>query len=312
MRIRYLGALLLLGAVWGASFLFIKIGVAELAPETLVALRLIVAAIVLLVVLYARGLRLPMSARVWGDFLFLGMVGLIFPYMLITWSEQSIPSGMAAILNATTPLFAVLATYVWTREEQLSGLRLLGVALGFIGVVIAVGIKDLDLARADTQAQLAVLLAAACYAVSGVYGRRAFRGMPALVPATGQMIAGALIILPIALVVRGIPSPLPSPKALGAVLTLAVFGTALAYILLYWLMGRIGATRASMVTYLLPPFALLYGALFLREPIVLNALLGLGLVVVGILLANGVLGRSTFSRRLTTLADATHETRNVN
>jgi len=95
-------------------------------------------------------------------------------------------------------------------------------------------------------------------------------------------------------------------------LTLAVFGTALAYILLYWLMGRIGATRTSMVTYLLPPFALLYGALFLREAIVLNALLGLGLVVAGILLANGVLGRSMFSRRLTTLADGTHETRNVN
>jgi drug/metabolite transporter (DMT)-like permease len=297
MRIRYLGVLLLLGAVWGASFLLIKIGVQEMAPETLVMLRLVIAAIVLLGVLYARGLRLPTHWRTWADFLFLGLVGLIFPYLLITWSEQSIPSGMAAILNATTPLFSVLVAYFWTREERLTGLRLLGMALGFAGVVVAVGIEDLDLARTDTRAQLAVLAAAACYAITGIYARRAFRGMPALVPATGQMLAGALLITPYALLVRGIPSPLPSATAIWAVVALAVFGTALAYILLYWLMERIGATRSSMVTYLLPPFALAYGALFLSEAIALNALLGLVLVVVGILLANGMLTVSMFSKR---------------
>jgi drug/metabolite transporter (DMT)-like permease len=289
MRTRYLGILLLLGAVWGASFLLIKIGVQEMAPETLVALRLIIASLVLLGVLYARGMRLPARWRTWADFLFLGVVGLIVPYLLITWSEQSIPSGMAAILNATTPLFSVLVAYLWTREERLSGLKLLGVGLGFAGVVVAVGIEDLDLSRADTQAQLAVLGAAACYAVSGIYARRAFRGMPALVPATGQMLAGALLIAPYALIVRGFPAPLPSATALGAVVALAVAGTALAYILLYWLMERIGATRSSMVTYLLPPFALVYGALFLHERIALSALIGLLLVVAGILLANGVL-----------------------
>src|SRR6476646_5880809 len=151
MRMRYLGVLLLLGAVWGASFLFIKIGVQEMAPETLVMLRLVFASIVLLGVLYARGLRLPARWRTWADFLFLGVVGLIFPYLLITWSEQTIPSGMAAILNATTPLFSLLLAYVWTREERIGGLRLLGLVLGFAGVVVAVGIEDLDVARADTQ-----------------------------------------------------------------------------------------------------------------------------------------------------------------
>src|SRR6266508_1131444 len=284
MQLRNLGVLLLLGAVWGASFLFIKLGVQAMAPEVLVALRLIIASIVLIGVLYARGLRLPANLRVWGDFLFLGVVGLIFPYLLITWSEQSIPSGMAAILNATTPLFSVLLTYIWTREEQLSGLRLLGVAIGFVGVVIAVGIADLDLSRADTRAQLAVLLAAACYGVAGIYGRRAFRDMPALVPATGQMLAGAIIITPLALALRG-------------VVALAVFGTAFAYILLYWLMARMGATRTSMVTYLLPPFALVYGALFLHKVIELNALLGLVLVGFGILLANGVLRVPVIGKR---------------
>ena len=136
---------------------------------------------------------------------------------------------------------------------------------------------------------MAVLGAAACYGWAGIYGRRAFRGMPALVPATGQLLAGAIIAAPLALALRGIPSPTPSPTALGAVLALAILGTSAAYILLYWLMERIGATRTSMVTYLLPPFALVYGALFLREAITLDALLGLGLVVVGILLTNGML-----------------------
>jgi drug/metabolite transporter (DMT)-like permease len=286
MQLRNLGMLLLLGAVWGASFLFIKIGVQAMPPEILVALRLTIASTVLIGVLYVRGLRLPTSLRVWGDFLFLGVVGLIFPYLLITWSEQSIPSGMAAILNATTPLFSVLLAYIWTREEQLSGLRLLGVAIGFAGVVVAVGIADLDLSRADTRAQIAVLLAASCYGVAGIYGRRAFRNIPALVPATGQMLAGAIIITPIALALRGIPSPMPSALALGAVAALAVFGTAFAYVLLYWLMARMGATRTSM-----------YGALFLREAIELNALLGLGLVILGILLANGVIRAPMLSKR---------------
>ena len=120
-------------------------------------------------------------------------------------------------------------------------------------------------------------------------GRRAFRGMPALVPATGQLLSGAILAVPYALLLRGLPTAAPSATALGAVLALAVLGTAAAYILLYWLMERIGATRTSMVTYLLPPFALVYGTLFLREAITLDAVLGLGLVVVGILLANGVL-----------------------
>jgi drug/metabolite transporter (DMT)-like permease len=299
MQLKYLGALLLLGAVWGASFLFIKIGVQEMPPEMLVTLRLVVAAAILLATLYARGLRLPRGRRMWGHFLFTGSVGLIAPYVLITWGEQSISSGMAAILNATTPLFTVLLAYLWTREERLTAAKLLGVAVGFAGVVVAIGVADLRLGSAGLPGQLAVLLAAACYGANAVYSRRAFRGVPPLVSATGQMFAGALLLTPFALALRGIPARLPSATALGAVLALAVLGTALAYILVYWLIERLGATRTSMVTYLLPPFALLYGALFLSEPVHLNALLGLALVVAGILLANGMLRRPTMRRQTT-------------
>lgn len=289
MQTRYLSVLMLLGALWGASFLFIKIGVQEMPPETLVAIRLVVGAAVLTAALYARGLRMPASLRTWGDLAFVGVFGMVVPYVLITWGEQHIASGMASILNATMPLFTVLLTYVWTREEQLSGLRLIGVLVGFVGVLIAVGVEHLSLGAADTQGHLAVLLAALCYAITGIYARRAFRGMPALIPATGQMLTGAVVITPIALALHGIPSPAPSPLALGAVLALGVFGTAFAYILSYWLLERIGAARNSMVTYLLPPFALVYGALFLGERITVDALAGLGLVIVGILLSNGMI-----------------------
>jgi drug/metabolite transporter (DMT)-like permease len=297
VQLKYLGALLLLGATWGASFLFIKIGVREMPPETLVMLRLMVAAVILLVILYARGLRLPMSWRMWRHFMFTGSIGLIVPYVLITWGEQSIPSGMAAILNATTPLFTVLFVYLGTRQERLTGLKLLGLAIGFVGVIVAVGVGELSLSSASLQGQLAVLVAAACYGLNGVYSKRAFNGISPLVAATGQMLAGTLLLSPIALARHGIPTPLPSAMALGSVLALGVLGTALAYILLYWLIEGIGATRSSMVTYLLPPFALLYGALFLSEPVHLNAVAGLALVVVGILLANGVLRSHTVSKQ---------------
>ena len=302
MQTRYLGALVLLGAVWGASFLLIQIGVREMPPTILVALRLIVASVILIGVLFVRGLRLPARPRAWGDFLFTGVIGLVLPYLLITWGEQYIPGSMTAILNATTPLFSMLLAYFWTREERLNGLKLLGVALGFVGVLVAVGVTGLSLSSASTQGQLAVLGAALCYAITGLYGRRAFRGLPPLIPATGQMLAGAIVITPIALAAYDIPA-MPSALALGAVLALAVFGTALAYIVLYWLLDHLGATRTSMVTYLLPPFALLYGALFLREAITAGGLLGLGLVIGGILLANGVIGRASLIWRIVSLAD---------
>lgn len=289
VQIRHLGVLLLLGAVWGTSFLFIKIGVAELPPELLVTGRLIIAATCLVTVLYVRGLRLPTQGRVWRDFLFVGIVGVVLPFWLITWGEQTIPSGMAAILNGTTPLFTALLAYIGTREERLSGLRLLGIGIGFIGVLVAVGINDLSLTNTNTLGELAVLVAALCYGISGLYGRRAFRGLPALLPATGQILTGALVITPLALAAHGIPSAFLSFRTIGAVVGLALFGTVIAYILFYWLIERIGATRTSMVTYLLPPFALVYGTLLLGEPITWRAVIGLLLVIIGILLTNGVL-----------------------
>jgi drug/metabolite transporter (DMT)-like permease len=217
---------------------------------------------------------------------------------LITWGEQHISSGLTAILNATTPLFSILLALLWTHEERLSPLRTLGVLLGFVGVVVAVGVRQLDLASGSTWGQLAILGASACYGLAGIYGRRAFRGMPPLLPAAGTMLAGALVIAPAALLLNGLPAQAPPAQAVAGVAALTLLCTVLAYIIYYWLLDQIGAARSSMVTYLLPPFALLYGWLWLREEIAANVLLGLALVLVGIFIANGALAwRSVFTAR---------------
>ncbi len=285
---RYLVVLFLLGAIWGTSYLFIKVAVRELPPETVVSGRLLLGALVLLAVLAARGQRLPVSPRVWRDFLIVGITAVVLPFTLISWGEKSISSGMAAILTGTAPLFAVLGAAFWTREERMSGTRLLGVGLGFAGVVVAVGLRDFSLTSSSSRGQLAVLGAACCYGLSGLYMRRAFRGIPPLIPAAGQLVAGSLVITPIALARHGVPA-LPSAEVSGAMLGLGLLCTAVAYILLYWLMERIGAVRAVMVTYLMPPFALLYGWLLLDERLGANAILGLLVVVGGILITNGLL-----------------------
>jgi drug/metabolite transporter (DMT)-like permease len=289
MPIRYLAGLFALGAIWGAAFMLIKIAVAEISPAALVAVRLVIAVAILLGVLYARGLRLPRNGRVWRDFLVVGVIGVVLPFTLISWGQQYIPSSITAILNAAIPLLSVLLSYVWMREERLSGLKLAGLGVGFAGVALAVSGDGLSLASAGTQGQLAVLAAAACYAVSGMYGRRAFQGMAPLVPATGQLTAGALVMAPLVPLLGGLPQTLPSAGAMAALLALAVFPTAVAYILFYWIMDHIGATRTSTVTYLIAPFGLLFGALFLHEEVGPGAIGGLALVILGILVANGVL-----------------------
>jgi drug/metabolite transporter (DMT)-like permease len=289
MQPKYLGGLFVLGAIWGAAFMLIKISVGEIGPAALVAIRLVIAVLLLLAVLYLRGLRLPTSARAWGDFFVAGFIGVVLPFTLITWGQQFIPSSLTGILNGAVPLFSVLLGYFWAGEERFGGLKLLGLCLGFAGVIMAVGPEDLSLASSGTQGQLAVLGATLCYAVTGLYARRAFRGMPPLIPATGQLLTGALVMLVATPFLGGYPSTLPSAQAIGAVLTLAVLCTAVAYILLYWIMDNIGATRTSMVTYLIAPFGLLFGALFLNERVQPGALAGLALVITGILLTNGVI-----------------------
>jgi drug/metabolite transporter (DMT)-like permease len=212
---------------------------------------------------------------------------MVMPFSLIGWGEQYINSGLAAILVATTPLFTLLLAYLWTQEERLRPLQTLGVGLGFLGVAVAMNVLQLELTSSSTLGRLAVLGAAFCYAFVAIYGRRAFRGMPAMVPATGTMIGGTFCIVPLALLLDGLPTLTPTSKALTGVLGLTLLSTATAYILYYWILARLGSARTTMVTYLIPIFALLFGWLWLGETIGLHTVVGLMLVLLGIMVANG-------------------------
>jgi drug/metabolite transporter (DMT)-like permease len=292
MSWRQLGMLFALSAIWGSSFLFIKISVHEIAPMTLVAARLLLAFLVLLGVMRAQGLRLPRDAGTWWAFALLGVLGLIIPFWLITWGEQYISSSLAAILLATTPLLNVLLTVFVMRAERLALVRVLGLLLGFAGVIVAMG-EGLELG-ASLLGRLAVVGAALCYAVSALYARARFRGMNPLTLSTGQMLTGSLLAIPAALVLDPLPMAVPSLLALGSLLALAVVGTAFAYILFYALLDGVGAARSSLVTYLVPGFALVYGVLLLGEPFSGRIALGFALIIGGILIASGKLSRESW------------------
>lgn len=289
MSAKGFGVLLLLGAIWGASFLFIKVGGMEMQPFFLVEMRLALAAITLSVL----GLSQPGIFRLmrenWQAVTVLGLINCALPYVLITWGESYISSGLASIFNACTPLWAGALGFVWVWAEKLSPGRLIGLFLGMAGVVLVVSGNLEHKGNIDTVLYLlgqgAVLLAALSYAIAGIYGRKKLKGLSPQVGATGQLITGSLMLLPFALF--QIPSQVPSWQAIGSVVTLSILGTAVATLLYFWLLNTVGATSTLLVTYLLPGFALFWGALLLNEAISWIAILGLMLVLLGITFTSG-------------------------
>jgi drug/metabolite transporter (DMT)-like permease len=250
-------------------------------------MRLSLAALTLILVSIAdralwRGLR-----EHWRPLVVMGVINCAVPYTLITWGEVHISSGLAAIYNASTPLWAAALGLVWIWAERLTVGRLAGLAVGLAGVVLVVSgnLSQNSNGTMSLLGQGAVLAAALSYAVSGIFAKRRLSGVPLRVAATGQLLAGALILLPLA--ATQVPARMPSALALGAVAVLAVLGTAIASMMYYWLIARVGATKTMLVTYLLPVFALVWGALFLSEAVTLPAVIGLALVMLGITITSG-------------------------
>lgn len=290
MTLRQMGILWTLALVWGASFLFIKMGVATIPPITFVTLRLAIAAGLIYAVMRWQGQRMPGDRSMWGALAFVGFVNAALPYTLFAWGEQQMganASGLASIYNATTPLWTVAFAQLFVREERLTPLRTLGVVIGFSGVVYLFAGSLGAIGATDTIGQLTCFLAASCYGVGTLYVRRVFKGLPALVPAFGQMVAGALWLAPLALIVDRDAWQAPSASSLVGLLGLAVLGTGIAQILYFSLVKQVGATRTSQVTYLLPLFALFWGWLFLDEPLRPDMLIGLAIVLVGVVAVNG-------------------------
>ncbi|HYH39453.1 MAG TPA: DMT family transporter [Azospirillum sp.] len=279
--------LILLSVLWGGAFLFGKMAVAELRPFTVVLARVALAAAALALVVRAAGLRMPGTARAWRPFFVLGLLNNLVPFSLIFWGQTQIASGLAAILNATTPLFGVVLAHALTPDERLTAPRLAGVLLGIGGVAVIVGPEALGGAGTAVLAQIAVLGAALSYGCAGIYGRR-FRGTPPLVTAAGQVTASALMILPVALLAdRPWEGAMPGAATWGALAGLALLGTAGAYVLYFRIMARAGATNAMLVTLLIPVSALLLGAVVLGEAVEPRQVVGMALIGLGLAVIDG-------------------------
>ncbi len=293
--------LVTLSVLWGGSFFFFKILVAELPPFTVVLGRVGFAAIILNAVLIARRDFMPANLRLWRAFFVMGLLNNVVPFSLIVFGETRISSGLASILNAATPIFTVLAAHALTSNEKLNWAKSLGVLFGFAGVIVLIGPGALTgISDGDLVGDAACLLAALTYAFAGVYGRR-FKGVPPLKVATGQITASTLVLLPVAAIVdRPWTLPVPSAQVWLAFAGIALLSTALAYILYFRILATAGATNLLLVTFLLPVSAMTLGVLVLGESVTWNALAGMALIGLGLAAIDGRLlswVRNTFPPR---------------
>jgi drug/metabolite transporter (DMT)-like permease len=277
----------LLAAFWGASYLFIKVAVRAFEPATMILLRLVIASSLLLVVLAAqRGWHRTldeMRELGWEGFA-LGVANGAIPFTLIAWGEKHIDSGVAAIANASMPIFVVLLAIRFKPSETVRGLRLVGFVVGLVGVGVLAGIHP-EGGWWGAAGTLAVVLASVSYAVGSLWGQRLIARTSGLVLSASSMLGGLLVLLPLGL--WQLPSHVPGWKESGSVVALAVIGTALAQILLYRVLRTDGAARVSLVTYLLPLTALVYGVLLLDEPLTWEELAGMALILGGVALGSG-------------------------
>ena len=281
--------LVALSVLWGGSFFFVGVAVAEVPPLTLVTLRVAIAAAMLWAALPLLGTAPPRGARAWGAIAVMGLINNVIPFTLIVWAQQTLPSGLAAILNATTPLWTVLVAHAFTREEKASPGKLAGVLFGFAGVAAMMGADILGGAAAAGAATAAMLAATFSYACAGVFGRR-FRaiGVAPIQAALGQVSASSIIMLPLALAIdRPWGLPVPSAAAVAAVLGLAALSTALAYVLYFRILALAGAVNLVLVTFLIPISAILLGTLLLHEALEPRHLLGMALIGAGLAAIDG-------------------------
>lgn len=277
--------LIFLSLLWGGSFLFNALILRELPPLTLVLGRVTLAAIGLHIIIIGTGQRMPSQWEAWFGFAVMGLLNNMIPFSLIVWGQVYLESGVAAILNATTPLFSVLFAAFFSIEA-LSWNRMGGVIVGFIGVVVLVGGATLGFGGWDVLAQLAVLGAAVSYAIAAIWGRR-FKEMPALFPATGMLTCSAIFMLPLVLWVDPPLSFNLQPVTWLSLIGLALLSTSLAYIVYFRLLSLAGPTNLLLVTLLIPLSALLFGALILGERPDRSAYIGMMLILCGLLLVDG-------------------------
>jgi drug/metabolite transporter (DMT)-like permease len=295
MRRRYPAMLIGLALIWGASFMFIKVAVRELTPATLILGRLGLAALTLAIVVpFAIGARTTL-AELRANWRWLSVVALVntaIPFWLLSWGETRIDSGLASIMQAAVPIFNAVIAFGFFREVRVTGIRLAGVAVGFVGVALLVSAQP----HGKVLGALAVVGMALCYGVGGLLAGRHLPSVSPLVVALGTTAVAATVALPAG--VLQAPHHDPGWKVILSVVALGIPGTAIAYLLFFGMVSGVGAAFASLVTYLVPPIALAYGAVFLGERFGAAAFGGLALILGGVALGSGVGGSRVLRRRL--------------
>ena len=273
--------LLLLATLWGASYTFIKLGVATIPPTTLIAARTLIAGLLLLVVMWVRGLRLPRDIATWRRFLLQAFLNSVIPWTLIAWGERSLDAGLATILNSTSPMFTFFLTLAITRHETLSVRKLFGVLIGMAGICLIVGVQALSGLGGQLAAEIAIVVATICYAGAAIFSR-GFKGLDPMAPAAGSLLSGAAVLIPVSLVVDRPWTLAPSMSSILALMGLAIFSTAFAFVIYFRLIQTLGSVSTTTQSYLRVPIGVAFGVLFLGESLTETAWIGLGCVFIGV------------------------------
>ncbi len=283
--------LMLLGLIWGGSFLAIRTALDEIGPLTSVLFRTGLAALVLWPLVILRGIARPASARAWRALLVMGVLNNVIPFSLMAWGQLHIPTGLTSILNASTAIFGVLVAAAVFADERLSPRKALGVGLGFAGVIAAIGPESLLRFDPTSVAQLAVLAGTLSYALAGAWARRTLSDLPPLTAAAGMLGMSTLVMLPLTLLVEGVPPLALAPATWAGIGYYALIATALAYLLYYRVLAMAGSGNLMLVTLIIPPTAIALGAVVRGESLAPSAYAGFAALAAGLLVLDGRLLR---------------------
>jgi drug/metabolite transporter (DMT)-like permease len=276
-----LALLAMLATLWASSYTFIKIGIDTIPPVTLIAARTLIAGGILVLIMRWRGIRLPRDGASWRNFAVQACLNSVIPFTLIAWAEKSIDAGLAVILNSMTPVFTFLITWLWSRHEATSFRRFAGVVFGLAGTCIIVGSQAFTHVGHELAAQLAVVLATICYAGAAIFGRN-FKNLDPMAPAAGSLLSGAMILLPLSLIVDRPWTLAPSGASIMALIGLALFSTAMAFVIYFRLIHTLGSVGTTAQAYLRAPIGIAIGAYFLGESLSEAAWIGLLFILAGV------------------------------
>ncbi|MGX4804139.1 DMT family transporter [Bradyrhizobium guangdongense] len=276
-----LALLVALATLWGGSYTFIKLGVATIPPVTLIAARTAVAGLLLVIVMWARGISMPMDAATWQRFAFQAVLNSVVPWTLIAWAERHVDAALATILNSAGPIFTFLLTAIVTRHETTTPRKLFGVVAGMAGILLIVGVDAFHDIGSGLVAEAAIVAATICYACAAIFGR-SFKGLDPIAPAAGSLLAGAAVLIPAALIVEQPWTLSPSLASVLALLALATFSTGAAFAIYFRLIQSLGSVGTTAQAYLRVPIGVAISVAFLGETLARTAWIGLACVVLGV------------------------------